>query len=363
MVAEELRRYCHVLWVDPPISMATSERQRYGASRLPVPRLRTPMPGLTRLTTYALPLHTRRAIRTTTAPLVLAQIRWALGRLGGRPHAVIDGALSNSLRGWAPEVLKVFYGTDDYVAGAALMGLDVAALEQAERSAVSEADLVIAVSPALAERWRAMGARRVEMVPNGVRPEAYDGARGATAGRGLPHPVAGVVGHLSDRIDVDILTRLVEAGCSLLLVGARDPRWEPDRVAALLAREQVAWVDRQPHEALPALLRQMDVGITPYRDDSFNRASFPLKMLEYLAVGLPSVTTDLPAARWLDTDLVRRVADPADFTSAVLAEVATARSPELVAARREFAREHTWASRAALIAAHLGLRREVSAER
>ena len=165
-----------------------------------------------------------------------------------------------------------------------------------------------------------------------------------------------MIGHLCDRIDVRVLERLVDEGCSVLMVGPRDPRWEPKRVDALIARDGVAWVGRQPHNALPGYLRHMDVGITPYHDTPFNRASFPLKTLEYLAAGLPSVSTDLPAARWLNTDLVRLVDDPADFPAAVRAEATEARTPELVAARQAFARRHTWRARAAEIAAHLDIK-------
>ena len=191
-----------------------------------------------------------------------------------------------------------------------------------EREELADADLVIAVSPLLADRWRGMGARDVTMVPNGVRAEAYDGIAGVTPAPGveLRPPVAGVIGHLSDRINVGVLERLVDDGCSVLLVGPRDERWERERVDALIARDGVAWVGRQPHNALPGYLRHVDVGITPYHDTPFNRASFPLKTLEYLAAGLPSVSTDLPAARWLSTDLVRMVDDPADFPAAVRAE-------------------------------------------
>ena len=122
MIAEELRRHCHVLWVDPPISVATRSGQRHGASRLPLPRIRRPLPGVSRLITYALPLHTRRGIRVTTAPLVRTQIRWAVRRFGVEPYAVIDCGFGGFLRDWGPGVRKVLYGTDDYVAGAALMG-------------------------------------------------------------------------------------------------------------------------------------------------------------------------------------------------------------------------------------------------
>jgi len=56
----------------------------------------------------------------------------------------------------------------------------------------------------------------------------------------------------------------------------------------------VRWVGPQPYGALPGYLRLMDVGVVPYRDSAFNRGSFPLKTLEYLAAGRGVVATD----RW-----------------------------------------------------------------
>ena len=64
-------------------------------------------------------------------------------------------------------------------------------------------------------------------------------------------------------------------------------------------------------QELPSYLRVIDVGLTPYSQSDFNRASFPLKTLEYLAAGRPVVASDLPANRWLDTSHVSIAADAA----------------------------------------------------
>ena len=90
-----------------------------------VPSLSEPAPGVTRLTTVALPGLTRPGVRATTAPLLRAQISWALRRLRVRPSAVVSGYLEDVLGRWGPAV-NVLYCTDDYVAGAGLMGLSAA---------------------------------------------------------------------------------------------------------------------------------------------------------------------------------------------------------------------------------------------
>jgi teichuronic acid biosynthesis glycosyltransferase TuaH len=352
-MATALSEYADILWVDPPLSPLTRGRSRYGTSRLPRPVLRAAAPGISRLTPAALPLHTRPVVRASTAALVRRQIRWALRRTGlGVPHAVISCVLTDIFRGWPRQVWRVIYGTDDWVAGARLMGHHPRWIAADERRLMARADLVVAISSVLADRWRPMTGT-VVTVPNGVNTAVYEAAEALPPAElpvPLPPPVVGVIGNLSERIDIGLLEAVAAAGLSLLLVGPVDPRWEPERWAALLTRPGVVWLDRQPFEAIPALLKRVDVGITPYRDSEFNRASFPLKTLEYLAAGLPVVSTDLPAVRWLDTDLIGIADRPDEFVAAVNAAAARSPVPAEAAARREFAQRHSWASRAREVA-------------
>jgi len=359
LLATELTAHADVLWVDPPISAATPDRYRYGASRLGLaPQLRGAAEGVTRLTPRVLPLHTRPYVKVSTAALIRSQTRWALGRLRRRPTAVIACNLVDVLRGWAPGITKVLYGTDDYVAGAALMGQDAARVAADELRQLGHADLVVAVSTVLAERWAGLGAKRVELIPNGVQTSAYrDLASLAPApeAAALDGPVAGIIGQFSDRTDFDLLAALADDGISLLLVGPHDGRWEPVRFPELVARPNVVWVGRQPFEKLPMYLRAMDVGVTPYRDTAFNRASFPLKTLEYLGAGKPAVSTDLPAVHWLNSPLVRVASTPKTIVAAVREAAAESSVPSLVAARQAFAEQHSWAQRAAALAGALRL--------
>ncbi|HEX4722628.1 MAG TPA: glycosyltransferase, partial [Pseudonocardiaceae bacterium] len=302
-LTEALSRFTDVLWVDPPLSPATPKRyRRFGAAGPSWrPRLRTERPGVFRLTPVVLPGLSRPVIRTTTWPLVRRQARWALRRLGRLPAAVVACSFDDVLRGWPASTATVLYGTDDWVAGARLMGQHASRLERQERRAVRGADLVLAVSPELADRWRTQGTEPA-LLPNGCDPEAFlavDTVEPAPLPDGFPTPAAGVVGQLNDRLDPDLLAAVADTGMGLLLVGPRDPGWLPDRWDALVARPNVRHVGAVPFEELPRWLARIDVGLTPYTDTVFNRASFPLKTLEYLAAGRPVVGSDLPATRGL----------------------------------------------------------------
>lgn len=360
-LTEALGRYTDVLWVDPPVSPATPKRyQRFGAEG-PAwrSRLGKEGPGLHRLTPVVLPGLTRPGIRATTWPLVRRHIRRALAQLDRTPFAVVACSFDDVLGGWPASVRTVLYGTDDWVAGAELMGQRAGRLRGQEQRAVTRADLVLAITPELAGRWRELGADPA-LLPNGCDPEAYrdvDTVAPAPLPDGFPMPVAGVVGQLNDRLDADLLAAVADTGLGLLLVGPRDPGWLPDAWDSLVERPNVHHAGAVPFAELPRWLARMDVGLTPYTDTAFNRASFPLKTLEYLAAGRSVVGSDLPATRGLaarSQDVIA-VAGPAAFARHVMTAADVPRTPDVVARRQSVAARHSWAAMATRMAGLLGL--------
>ena len=382
-MATALSQRFSILWVDPPVSPLTSPQGLSSTHRPLRPRLSVVNERVTRLTPVALPGLTRWGVRATTAPVIRVQVRWALRRMDIQPLAVVATRLEDVLGRWGNDVLDVLYGTDDYVSGAELMRLPVGWLEVQEKRALARADVVIAISDQLADRWTDLGAAPL-VIPNGCDEAADHGDVLPWAAQRLARPVVGLVGQLSDRIDLDIIDAIVDAGFSLLVVGPKDPRWEPERFAALIARPGVHFAGPVPAEEVPTYLAAIDVGITPYRDSPFNRASFPLKTLEYLSAGRPVVTTGLRSAQWLKADLATHELETDDEQILVLADDAAsfvdavrslAGDPGLPGAPgdvelppgagritqaradkcRTFAEGHSWSRRADAFASAIGL--------
>jgi teichuronic acid biosynthesis glycosyltransferase TuaH len=378
-MTKEMERHARILWVDPPVSLATSAQRRFGAARTVRPILSVMSESVTRLTPAALPGMRRFGVRATTAPLVRAQIRWALRRTGIAPFAVLTTSLEDVQGRWGSDVISALHGTDDLVAGAELLGMSANWLRAQESRAVARADVVTALSPLLAERWSALRGAPVPLIPNGCTPVQASTSSLPPAIRDLPRPVVGLVGRLNARIDFDLVEAVANAGFSLLVVGPHNSRWEPRRFAALAARPAVRYVGRVTEEAAPAYIAAADIGITPYLDTPFNRASFPLKTLDYLSAGRPAVSTALPAARWLLDDLIgsdsamppdRVLAladDRAGFVAALRRMVGEPgrtepasdgpadTDPATAAQCRMFAARHSWSRRADALAAAIGL--------
>jgi teichuronic acid biosynthesis glycosyltransferase TuaH len=255
------------------------------------------------------------------------------------------------------EDLRVFWARDDYAAGAALMNLPVSRVARDELRLARSANLVIAVSTTLEDRWKSRG-RPTVFIPNGCDASGLADVDAAVWPDDvtLPEPILGVVGTLGERLDLDLLEMIAEQGHSLLLVGAKQKSFPAARLLRLSRLPNVCWVGPKPYAELPSYLRAIDVGLVPYQDSAFNRASFPLKTLEYLAAGRSVVSTDLPASRWLNTELIR-VASRDAFVAAVdqaVEEAKTRRGESILReTRREFAAQHDWSQRAKDILAQL----------
>lgn len=352
-IAQNLSEHLPVLYVDPPVSHLTARRVAAVAASLDGPRLRLLTPTLARTTPVVLPGKSRPVLHHVTGALLRRHVRRTTGRMGGRVRMVVTMTPMHRVLGVCHESFSVHWVKDDYGAGADLLGIPQRRVRRRESAALDRADLVVAASAAIAERLRARGVES-KLIPNGVNATHYATETSQPADVGLPGPVAGFVGTISARIDLTLLEALAEQGRSLLLVGARQHTFHDERFERLVARPNVRWVGPILYEELPSYLAAMDVGLLPYADTSFNRASFPLKILEYLAAGIGVVATDLPAVRWLDTDLVRVAMSPESFRAAV-DDVAQDRAPGEVERRRAFARRHSWAERVAGLVRETGV--------
>ncbi|PXA65718.1 glycosyltransferase [Cryobacterium arcticum] len=344
-LALHLSRHVPVLFVDPPMSVLTPLRKPLLRESMRGPRLRMLGSNLARLTPMTVPGISRPGLRSVGEWLTRRAIARAVSRMGASVDGLVVASLDDVF-GACDARVTVLYGTDDWVAGAELMGISSGWLRRRERLRLENADVVVAVSQELAQRW-SQTAATVVVIPNGcdtghfARVDEVDASSAVT----LPDPIAGFIGHLSERIDIGLLEGVAAAGCSLLLVGPRQLTFDLDRMTALLAHENVQWVGAQPFSDLPALMRRIHVGLTPYTDSDFNRGSDPLKTLEYLAAGRPVVVTDLPSSRRIPAGLVNVCTTPEEFTETTLRLLSQAPDAALAEERRAYARSQNWEAR------------------
>ena len=337
-----LRSLRDVLWVDPP-------RRFRRLTALPGQVLvESADPGFSRASVTGPPLLTRPGVRVLTAGLAQRTARKAV-RAAAPSRVSIVNAFPLTTFPARMATSRVLYCTDDWFHGAPLMGLSRRHVGRVLRSNLHSATGVAAVSPELIERLRAFAARfSLGLPPTLVLPNGAPGVvpRRATGER---QPIACLVGQLNERLDLDALEAVADSCVRIRVIGPRTER-DPTfarRLSRFLALPGVEYLGPRESRDLPRLTSDAAVGLTPYSvDDEFNQASSPLKTLEYLSWGLPVVSTDLPAARWLRTEHLVIARDARDFALQTKLVIEGRRDVGADQGRLDVARAHSWERRA-----------------
>jgi glycosyltransferase involved in cell wall biosynthesis len=108
----------------------------------------------------------------------------------------------------------------------------------------------------------------------------------------LPRPLIGYVGLLSHFLDFEALEALRQArrGGTLVLIGPGSP--PPTRRSRARGRARGSRCWAQALREMPAWMQALDVGVIPFRaNDPYVQGINPNKVYQYLAAGVPVVTT------------------------------------------------------------------------
>lgn len=351
-----------VLYVEPrpylrPL-LHQAARGEISLAGLRSPRLLEVRPGLHvfRPPLYA-PLSGREPLASWFKALQVASLRRAMRRLGlSRPILWLFRPEMADIPGDYDEKMLIYHIVDEYTGYGGLDPARVETMRQRERDLIARADLVLVTSKALLESKGGINPN-THWVPNGVDYERFARAasrRGDPAElAGLPHPRLGYVGAINDKIDADLLYRVAEAypQATLILVGPVRAASEEVRVGleALRACSNVRFIGQVPGDRVPEFVAACDMGLLPYRQSVWTQHIQPLKLYEYLACGLPVVSTEIPAV-WEEGDIVYIARDAQAFV-ALVGQALASDNEALRMARQERAARNTWRERVERISA------------
>ncbi|MCA1631241.1 MAG: glycosyltransferase [Acidobacteria bacterium] len=237
--------------------------------------------------------------------LLLPLLRRVVRNLGFDPEVIwtflptdTAGALVRMLR--TPRSVVVYYCIADF----SELSPSPQDILKSERSIIEMSDLIFAQGTRLAEHC-SPGAGKVEVFPFGVnlelftKPEAPPNG-GAAAGKNgsasdwmstLPRPIIGYVGGIHKFFDVGLVAEMARAKpeWSWVLVGPQQAQ-----TRELKRMPNVYMPGPKSHAELPHYIRGFDVSIVPYVSNTYTATVVPTKVNEYLAMGKPVVSTNLP---------------------------------------------------------------------
>jgi UDP-galactopyranose mutase len=227
-----------------------------------------------------------------------------------------------------------------------------------EKQLLGTADLVFTGGRALYEAKRGKH-RSVHCFPSGIDTKHFGRARDhrRSALRSIQRggdsaPRAGFAGVVDERMDVELL----DAVAALLphvrfdIIG---PVVKIDP-ALLPQRENIHYLGMQDYAVLPELMAQWDVAIMPFACNEATRFISPTKTPEYLAAGLPVVSTGIRdvVARYGEPGLVSIADEAASFARALEAAIPmrddASRLRAVDVALKDSSWEGTWQRMAAL---------------
>jgi UDP-galactopyranose mutase len=188
--------------------------------------------------------------------------------------------------------------------------------KQREAELLACADVVFASGLSLYEAKRPLHAN-VHLFPDGVDAAHFRKARLRPAEPAdqiaIPRPRLGFHGIIDERVDLSLLAGIADArpDWSLVMIG---PAVNVDP-AELPQRPNIYYLGAKDYRSLPSYLAGWDVATAPYARNESTRYCSPTKVLEYLAAGVPTISTSNRdvAHPFGQQDLVKVADSPAEF--------------------------------------------------
>lgn len=275
-------------------------------------------PGFHVVTPLIVPFYGSPALRSLNARLVRAQIKLIARRVGiNVSDAVILVTIPTAWDVVAPmEHRAVLANRSDL--HSAFEETDQDMIRGLESKLLVNADAAVYTSRSLMESERLLSGDRSFFLDHGVDLSRFGEAVGPRPQdiADLKGPIVGFFGGLDDYVvDLDLLGYVAREmpEATLLLIGdATCP------IDWLTNMANVRWLGFRPYEEIPAYGAAFDVALMPWLRNDWIEHANPIKLKEYLALGLPIVSTDFPEVRYY-SDVVAVAGDPDEFVALVRA--------------------------------------------
>ncbi|MGB5014528.1 MAG: glycosyltransferase [Pyrinomonadaceae bacterium] len=287
-------------------------------------------PNIFVLNPLAFPSYGNTSILKINQSFLARQVKKAMRRLGMHDAVnMVFNPAAGMIAGRLGESELIYYCVDEYTAFTGASN----GLKAVEDSLFKRADLVIVSAENLLDKKRHFNSN-TSLIRHGTDWRHFRTALDPSLAipaevADLPRPIIGFHGLLADWVDYELIKKTAEhfSGGSVVLIGMIAVDAE-QKVKILNGVPNIHFLGRKPYAELPAYCKTFDVALNPFAINELTLAANPLKVREYLAAGLPVVSTDIPEVHVLPDCLVG--IDHADFIAKIEAALANPKPRDVV---------------------------------
>ncbi len=246
----------------------------------------------------AVPYHSSAAARWINLKALQWSVRRVCRRLGFQsPITWTFEPASGDVVGSLGEHVLVYHCVDEF---SEFTGIDKTTILEMERRLMEKSDCVIVSSDRLYQRKHQHNPNTF-LVEHGVDVALF--RKACDPNMVVPaemtafaHPIIGFFGLIADWVDLELIRYLAVSR----------PKWNfvllgktATNVQILKGVNNIHLLGQKPYQELPLYAKGFDVAILPFAINELTLAANPLKLREYLAAGLPLVSSAIPEAEKL----------------------------------------------------------------
>ena len=228
----------------------------------------------------------------------------------------------------------------------------LAELREQEKHLCDSVDYIFASSPNIRQKVGALSGKEVHLLTHGVNfnhfntPHTLHPEILAIKAKGMP--IAGYYGTLSDANDKEVFNALAKHGFSVVIIGKVLGDY-----SILEGVENIYFIGPIPFDELPSYAQGFDVCLLNWIMANWIVNSFPIKTLEYLAMGKPIVSCPIPVVKEMFEEVVYFANTPQQFVQKAVTAIGED-NPVLRDKRIELARKDTWENKFSIIKHTIG---------
>jgi hypothetical protein len=190
--------------------------------------------------------------------------------------------------------------------------------------------------------------RDIKFIPNGVDYDFFKDVQRCSYEDAMLN--IGLIGSLANWIDYDLLRYILkELNCInnnfvITVAGDYYDDYSRNEFKNILDEygKNIIYLGRKKYEDLKEVYSMIDVGIIPFKINDISNNSSPLKMYEYLACGIPVVTTDF---KEMKNKPVFESEDYNDFVNNILIADSMRDNTKYIKNIKKYAKKNSWQNR------------------